>query len=93
MSEFEGGNAVPSIFRNVYSPSHKSLKISEVPSTLQERWDWTSGDMDYHGYASQGASDSDTVWFIEKWTWTSGNPTLKQTAEGAWTDRASLTYS
>lgn len=93
MSDIEGGNLQNSIFRKVFSDAHKSFKITEVPSTLQERYEWSGSDMIYHGYAPRGAANTDALWLVEKWTWDAGNPVSKQTADGSWDDRASLTYS
>jgi len=95
MSEFEGGNAVPSIFREVYSPSHKALKLIEVPSTVIKNYDWTSGNLDYQGFAAKGSLDTQAVWFIIKRTWdANGNPLTEKTADNVvWNSRTGATYS
>lgn len=91
----EGGNATPSIFREVYSESHKALKQVEIPSMIIENYDWTSGNLDYQGFASKGTADTDAKWFIIKRTWdANGNPLTKKTADNVvWNSRSGATYS
>lgn len=48
----------------------------------------------YIGEAIQGAATSDSSWTVQHITYdTNNNPTLFQTADGAWDNRATLTYS
>jgi len=69
-------------------------RVTDAPAKFQERWDWTSGSLDYHGYADMGVDEGTSSWFLEKWTWVSGNPTKKQLKiNGSWTNRASESYT
>jgi hypothetical protein len=59
-----------------------------------QRFDWTSGDLDYKGLNTDAnAAESDADWYVWKFTWVDGNPTLIQgPLVGSWTDRAALSW-
>lgn len=73
----------------------------EFPSSLQQVIDYgarTDGQPVYIGFANQGVSQASTDgWLIQYFTYTTISGvdymTLRQSAMGAWTARASLTYS
>lgn len=70
-----------------------STTITEGPSSLQNRYEYNVDQtVLYAGYAPWGTEQTDDVWTIFKYTYTSQQVTLKQTAFGAWSDRANLTY-
>jgi len=66
-----------------------SISGETLPS-LQTRSDWTSGDLDYKGFAERGIAESATGWTICKFTWTSGNQVSMQIGEGKWSERATV---
>ena len=59
----------------------------------RKRFEWDgSGNCIYKAWARKGTSESEEKWWIMKFTYTSGNVTAIDTAYGAWSNRASLTY-
>lgn len=71
-----------------------SYSINEVPSSLQNRFEYSGTNVTYAGHAPRGAASTDNVWTIFQYTYDgNNNVTLKQTAYGAWSDRASLEYT
>lgn len=71
-----------------------SSMITEAPSPLQNRFEYSAGNVIYAGYAIKGADSSDTVWTIFKYTYDTGNLVLKQTAlQVSWDNRADESYS
>ena len=69
--------------------------ITEFPSDMQIRCEYSDGDCIYAGYAVRGSTTSEEIWFIMKMEYdVSGNMTLKQTAEKvSWDARDSVTYA
>lgn len=71
---------------------------SDIDDALvQKRFDWdSSGNLLYKGVASSDELSSSSTWRIFKYTYNdadySSAPDQKMVAEGAWTDRATLTY-
>lgn len=84
--------AFPEDFRNQNSTAAPT-KTEEVPGELQMRAEYSGADLIYLGKAIAGRATSASAWVIHKYTYASGLPTVKQTAYGAWDDRASLTYA
>ncbi len=71
-------------------------RVTSIPGTHQTRVEYdASGFVIYTGISAAGNGSSTLrAWLIKKLTNdSSGNPTLLQTATGAWDDRASLTYT
>ena len=61
-----------------------------LPSGYTARKTDVNGSITYVGYARLGEADSGN-WNVQKITNTSGDLTIEY-GEGAWTDRATLTY-
>ena len=55
-----------------------------------QRFDWTTGDLDYKGFSTTASAPtaSGDFWHIWKYTWAAGLPTRIQYAFGCWDDRA-----
>jgi len=72
-------------------------KTDPVSNTMQVRMDYTgttSGIPIYVGQASKGRLTSDENWRVYKFTDSADGPTLRQSADCAWDDRAgSCSYS
>lgn len=71
-------------------------KVQDVVTDTQIQADYdvrTDAQPVYLGYAIIGKATSDDAWMIYKFTYDGSNQmTVKQTAYGTWTGRASLTY-
>jgi len=77
--------------------------ISGFPTDFENNFDYqTKADPDltqttkplYFGQAKRGAAATDTIWIICKYTYSAaGLEISRQGATGAWTNRASLTYT
>jgi hypothetical protein len=88
MSELTGNTRVTQAENREHDYNLLAKRVTDAPSKYEERFDWTSGDMDYRGYADSGSETDALVWFIEHWTWVGGNPTHKQIyINGAWDSR------
>lgn len=75
--------------------SAPAFATSNVYYDDQTRMDYSgtlSGSPIYVGHAKKGTADSG-AWRVCKYTDTVDGPTLIQCTDGAWTDRASLSYS
>lgn len=85
-----------------------SSNVSKLPETgqivsdigdalVQKRVDWDSdGKILYKGIAAAGDLSNSGTWRVFKYSYDdtdyTSNPSLIQSSEGAWTDRATLTY-
>lgn len=80
------------------SPMEKmaTTGIADTPTNFYIVADYdvrTDGQPVYLGMANRGASTSDSVWIVYKFTYDVSNQmTARQSAYGAWLDRATLTY-
>lgn len=65
----------------------------EVPSDLQGRWAYNvSNQVEYEGYAPRGLPEGTDGWLIRKYTYDGENVTVRQSAYGNWTARATYNY-
>lgn len=76
------------------------FKALEGPSNLLQKLDYvarTDGQPVYMGFAEKGTQDTDLTWLIQKFTYTTiggaDYMSIRQSAVGDWTSRASLSYS
>ena len=73
-----------------------ATKTFDIPDNLQLRADYearTDGQPVYSGRALLGTATSSETWIIYKFTYDGSDQiTLRQTAYGAWDNRATLTY-
>ena len=68
-------------------------RVTEIPSDMQMRIEY-SGDLAiYVGYAPRGLSASATGWLIQKLDYTGSNVTYRSTAFDSWNNRATATYA
>lgn len=66
-------------------------KTDKAPNKLQIRMDYTgtiSGSPIYVGYAARGTDAAADSWRVYKFTDSAAGPTLRQSADCAWDDRA-----
>jgi hypothetical protein len=61
---------------------------------LDQRFDWTSGDLDYRGvHEKHNAATTDTGWIIWKYSYTGDNVVrIEGPLEGAWDSRTGLDW-
>jgi hypothetical protein len=67
-------------------------RVIDVGSDQQLMFEFSGDDLIYLGRGALGLATGTTGWLIQKYTWSDGKPTSRQTAIGAWDNRASLTY-
>ena len=72
--------------------SSSARKVITVPGKVQVQIDYTGDLPIYVGYAEEGSKTTDTTWLILKITYSGTNPTVIQTAVGAWDSRTDYTY-
>lgn len=90
----------PALADNTFIPDYRAAgfasKAQDVVTDTQFQADYsarTDGQPVYLGYAVKGKATSDDAWMVYKFTYDVNNQcTIRQTAYGVWTNRASLTY-
>lgn len=83
-----------SLEQQVYEGDLFAQRITEIPSNMQMRIDWTSGNADYVGYAPRGLASNADGWLLQKFTYDGSNRcTLRQIGYGNWDNRASESYA
>ena len=77
-----------------YISEDNPMPVSDIP-LVDQRFDWTTGDLDYKGVSSVlgAATDTGDLWHIWKYTWAAGLPTRIQYLIGNWDSRAALDWS
>lgn len=82
-------------FYNEFKGDHSwAGSVKEILNDLVMQIDYDGGDNPiYLGYARKGSSTSEGVWIIYKFTYSGDQVTARETAFGAWTGRAGLTYN
>jgi hypothetical protein len=91
---FEGAVKPDAISVDKYESDLSADRITEIPSNMQMRIDWTSGNADYVGYAPRGLAAGTDGWLLQKFTYDGSNRcTLRQIGYGNWTNRSSVTYA
>jgi len=77
----------------MFDPALEAGRITEIPSNLQMRVEYTDGNATYMGFADKGMGISASGWLLHKNTFdASGNVTLRQISYDAWDDRSLATY-
>jgi hypothetical protein len=89
MQYYAAGNP-PSTASAIFTVTQQAGVMAE---TQLDRLHSFASPYDYNGHASQGSSESASVWTITKLTLASDGTTTKGVATGAWTNRADLIYS
>jgi hypothetical protein len=90
MQYYAAGNPPPSTASAIFTVTQQAGVMAE---TQLDRLHSFASPYDYNGHASQGSSESASVWTITRLTLASDGTTTKGVATGAWTNRASLIYS
>ena len=68
-------------------------RVVTIPLNMQELFEYTSGLIDYAGYAPRGLAEGSAGWLLFKYTWTGSDMTKKQVAYDSWAYRATATYA
>jgi len=91
---YSGGAVKPdAITVDGYESALFAHRYTKIPSNMQMRIDWTSGNADYVGYAPKDLTSSTQGWLLQKFTYDdSGRCTLRQIAFDSWDDRATASY-
>lgn len=73
----------------------KSLNVNDWSYWKDQRFDWTSGNLDYKAFnATHKAATSDATWYIWKYTYSAGNLTRTEgPLEGSYDGRAALAWA
>lgn len=70
-----------------------SISVSDCPSTLRKKFEYSAGLVIYAGSAPKGTATSDVNWTINKYTYDgSSQVTDITTAFDSWDNRAGATY-
>lgn len=76
-----------------FDPALDAKRITEIPSNLQMRAEYASGNLVYCGFAEKGLGISASGWLIQKYTYdASAQVTLRQISYDSWDDRSLTTY-
>lgn len=89
----EGATKVSSAEAREHEGAIFAKRVTEIPSNLQMRVEYTSGQPLYTGYAPKGVASSTGGWLLQKFTYSSGQVTLRQIAYDSWDNRATASYS
>lgn len=95
MDELHGNHSVSAAEHREHQQALFAKRIIDVGTDQQLRVEY-DGDQNpiYVGLGARGLAASATGWLVSKYTFdVNNNPTLRQTATGAWDDRATLTYA
>ncbi len=95
------GQVKPSFIENqTFDESIVASRMTEVPSNMKARYEWSGSNCIYAGYAINGTAENktdngvDTGWIIQMFTYDgSNNCTQRDIAFGNWSNRASYSYS
>lgn len=93
---FEGAVKPSSIEQALFESDTFAQRVMDIPSNQQMRaaYSSTDGNPDYVGYAARGLAEGTSGWIIHKFSYDANRQcTLRQTAYGNWTNRASETYA
>lgn len=77
---------------NEYEAALFARRTTEIPSNMKARFEWSSGNCIYAGFAPRGLAEATNGWLIHKYTYSGSDCTERNIAYGSWTNRASLTY-
>ena len=94
--DFEGSLKPSSVEKAVYEADLFAHRITEIPSNMQMRAEYSSTDglPDYVGFAPRGLADTSDGWLLQKFTYDGSRQcTLRQVGYGSWDDRATVSYS
>jgi len=93
-TNISGATKPSSIEYDGYEGDLFAHRMTEIPSNMQMRIDWTSGNPDYIGYAPRGLTSSQNGWLLQKFTYDGSNRcTLRQIGYDSWDLRATATYA
>lgn len=67
-------------------------RMTEVPTNMQARFIYTSGQAVNAGYAPRGHAESADGWLLHKYTYASGLMTKRQIAYDSWTNATLACY-
>jgi hypothetical protein len=83
------------IEQNEYETELWAKRITDIPSNMQMRAEYTAGNLIYLGFAAHGISTAASGWLLQKFTYdASDNCTMREIAQDcySWGQRASVTY-
>jgi len=83
------------IEQNEYEKELWAKRITDIPTNMQMRAEYTGGNLIYLGYAAHGVSTAASGWLLQKYTYdASGNATMREIAADcyAWANRATVSY-
>jgi hypothetical protein len=76
-----------------YEAPLSAKRMVEIPSNMKARFEWSSSNCIYAGYAAKGLAEGVNGWMIQKFTYDGdGHCIARNIAYGNWTDRAGYTY-
>jgi len=90
-TQLSGATKPSAIEADSYEKDLFAARITEIPTTLQMRAEYSSTDglPDYVGYAPQGLGTGTDGWLLQKYTYDANRQcTLRQSAFDAWDNRS-----
>lgn len=95
-NEVYGRVRVSAVEQETYDPALKAIKISDVPSNMQQLIDYTDrtdGQPTYMGFADKGLGISASGWLLQEFTYdASGKMTARKISYDSWDDRGLTTF-
>jgi len=91
--KFSGAVQPSSIEQANFEQDLWASRITEIPSNMTKRFEWSGGNCIYSGAAPRSLAEGTDGWLLQKFTYDGSNQCTKiEIAYGNWTERTTESY-